>query len=166
MRISSSQLLLDEALARDDFPDEDPLLDDPLLDDPLLDEDPRERLQELFDELELLRLDDELLAPDDDPRLRLDVLFDFDFDEPSELPRLLLPEDAPLRPPRRRFGEALSDFDEPFELDFVVERRRVRGCSSSSSSASASAGSSSSSSSCGSSSSSSSYSASPSGSSR
>src|SRR3954468_21330182 len=99
MRISSSQLLLDEALARDDFPDEDPLLDDPLFDDPLLD-DPRERLEEPFDELELLRLDDELLAPDDDPRLRLDVLFDFDFDELFELPRLLLPEDARLLPPR------------------------------------------------------------------
>src|SRR3954447_23919567 len=109
MRISSPQLLLDEALARDDFPVEDPLLDDPPLDEPLLDEplldeplldDPRERLQELLDALELLRLDDELLAPDDDPRLRLDVLFDFDFDEPFELPRLLLPDDERLLPLR------------------------------------------------------------------
>jgi len=135
--------LLDDAFARDDFPDEEPLF-----------EDPRERLEELFDELELLRLpDDELLEPDvlepdvlepdDDPRLRLEELFDFALDDPFELPRLLLPEDARLRLPPLRFGEALSDFEEPFELDFVDERRRLRefcspSCPSSSSSGSSS----------------------------
>jgi hypothetical protein len=136
IRCLPGQLLLEDALARDDLP-VDPLFDEPrlrpdelfeavlfVLDDELLFEEPFDELEPRL--LEALFERDE--PPPDDPRLRDDPLFDeLDFDLDDELRDEL------------RFGEALSDFDDPLELLLLDERLRRRGLASGSSSSSSSA---------------------------